>query len=131
MPNPGAGGLVHPALVASLQAAGFYPSQCTIRRSSSTRSATGQVDGVLTTLPGHANIACRDSPVATQGRGGDEIRRADGSIVQTPRRVALAGHYPNIVESDIARIDGVDRPIVTVDHDDQTRTTTLTTEATH
>lgn len=129
MANPGAG-LVHPGLVTALQASGFYPSTCTIRRPSTTRSASGQVNGTLATLPGHADIPCRDAPMSTQGRG-DEIRRADGTIVQTPRRVALAGYWPNIVESDVARIDGVDRPIVTVDHDDQARTTTITTEYTH
>lgn len=130
MANPGAG-LVHPGLTAALQASGFYPSRCTIRRATSTRSSSGQVNGTLATLPGHADIPCRDAPMSTQGRGGDEIRRADGTVVVSPRRVALAGYWPNVAESDVARVDGVDRPIVTVDHDDQARTTTITTEYVH
>lgn len=131
MPNPAAGGLVHPGLVASLQASGFYPSRCTIRRSTATRSGTGQVNSAMATLPGHQDIPCRDAPFDSRNRGGDELNRPTGEVVATPHRVALAGHYPAIRESDVARIDGVDRDILTVDHDDEARTTTLTVEHVH
>lgn len=131
MPNPGASGLVHPGLTGALQASGFHPSTVTIRRTTNTRSGTGQVNPGFVTLPGHTAIPCRDAPFDNRNRGGDQIRRTNGEIVVNPHRIALNGHYPAIRESDAARLDGVDRDIVAVDHDDQTRTTYLTVERVH
>lgn len=117
-------GIVHPSLLARLTP-NFYPSLCTIQAGAESRDALGQSIRTWSNLAGHVDLPCA---IAEPIRPGEEVETTEQSFARRSKRVALAGLYPSITESQRAIVDGVTYDIERVAQDSQSMTTYLDVE---
>lgn len=98
--------LVDPRLMASLDS--HFPELCRVQYLTETVDDDGQVNTVWTDR--HAAVSCNVMPLK-----GREIRGHDQTYVVANFSIALQGHYPDIVESDHAIVDGMTYNILLVE----------------
>jgi head-tail adaptor len=110
--------IVHGSLLARLGR--FYPSAVTIQTRTATTSPSGEQTYTWANLIGHVALPCW---IAFSG--GQEIKRADGTIAITTHKIAIAGHYAGILPTMRAVSGGVTYDILAVAHDSQGATTSL------
>jgi head-tail adaptor len=110
--------VVHDLLLSRLGR--FYPSTVNIQVRTAVTSASGEQTFTWANLAGHVSLVCW---VASSG--GQESKRADGTVAFTSHKIAIAGHYPTIVPTMRAASGGVTYDIEAVAHDSQGRTTSL------
>lgn len=97
----------------------FYPSWCRILyRTTPSISPLGEMQAGFPTLAGHDYIACRLSAKAgnTQEQA-SEVRTAESTYTSAMRHCGLDGYYPQITDTMIAVVDGVEYDIRGVVHD--------------
>jgi len=114
--------LVHPDLLASLGAVGYFPSLCAIQLVVETQDAAGQPIEVGVGIPGKEAMPCR---VAHAPSGDNEVRRDANTVETVTHDVCLQGHYPEIVPKNrvVVGLDTYD--ILAVKNDSTERRTVL------
>lgn len=113
----------------AVEDAHLFSSLCTIRRAPGTLDAAGQPDLDPThyvDIVGMVNIPCMASPeVLTRPDITDETKLIPETLARRTLHALLDGHYPQIDQKNIARIDGIDYDILAVENDSQGITTRL------
>lgn len=96
--------IVHPRLLASIPR--FYPSLCTIQQATETPDALGQPIPAWNDIAGLVNLPCAIAPLGGSTEA-SQRNRSDSTIDVATHAIAIAGHYPTIVNKMRAVIAGV------------------------
>jgi hypothetical protein len=115
-------GIIHPAMLAKVQP-NFYPASCTIQQATTVADSYGQPIPTWANLADHVDLSCRLSPGSPSS--GDELRTQIQIYTVHMWIIALNGHYPDILETMRAVIDGTVYEIEQVQHDGNEKTTRL------
>ena len=116
--------LVHPDLLVSLGAVGYFLSLCAIQVVVETQDAAGDVSEVGVGIPGKEAKPCRIAPALT---GDNEIRRDAFTVEIATWDISLQVIDTDIIPKNIAVISGVSYDILAVRHDSANRRTLLKT----
>lgn len=107
--------------------AGLFVSLCTIKRAPGTQDALGQPDldpADFTNV--FVDVACMVSPnIKQRPVTTSEKLTYKYAMEETDLHVLLDGHFPTILDKDIAVLDGVVTNIKVVENDSQGTTTRL------
>ena len=105
-------------VIPQTQAAGQFPSACTIQRLTGARDSMGVLTQTFADVSGMVGIPCHISPPSVIRLGGSaEYRKSDRTDEKQEFHVLLAGYFPDIQMKDRAVIDGTNWNVVGNDKD--------------
>lgn len=103
----------------------FYVSTCTIQEATEVRDAYGEPIATWADVVGLINLPCAIAPPSPGSPQAAEVKRTDGTIEIITHVIAIAGHYPAIINKMRAVVAGLNYDIIAAEIDSHATMTRL------